>query len=155
MRTLKTTKTMKTMKTMKAFNTVSTLKSLKILRALRISVTIFILSYCLFALGDLSSICKIKLDFSIHSRLSDHSGRSGLPTQSELTGQLECLQQIRKTPLESDVFVSIQKYGQTQKATITSHDEMVPMDLSCLDCNVRQLDPFATQRSPKNDFFFC
>ncbi|MBK7843540.1 MAG: hypothetical protein IPJ71_07560 [Bdellovibrionales bacterium] len=125
------------------------------MQTLRTSVAIFILAYCLVALGEPSSVYKVKSDFSLHSKLSDHSGRFSVPAQCEMPGQFEYHQQTRKTPLESGIFVSVQKIGKTQRATITSHDEMAFIDLGCLDCDVHQLDPSSTQRSPKNDFFFC
>ncbi len=142
------------------------------MQTLRTSVTIIILAYCLLALGELSSVYKIKSDFSLHSKLSDHSDKSGQPRRSErsersersglplpakgdLSGEFEYHQQTRISPLESGIFVSIQKIWKTQRTTITSHDEMAFIDLSCFDNDVRQLDPSATQRSPKNDFFFC
>jgi hypothetical protein len=79
---------------------------------------------------------------------SDHSGRSGLPAQFDYSGPFEYPQQTRNDSLEPEFFSSIQR-------TINSHNETVPMDLSCFDCDVRQLAPYSTQRSPKNDFFFC
>ncbi len=139
------------------------MQTLRALNTLRTSLNIFILAYCLVALGELSSVYKIKSDFSLNSELvdqsgkseqsgpsdhSDHSGRSGLPAQFDYSGPFEYPQQTRNDSLEPEFFSSIQR-------TINSHNETVPMDLSCFDCDVRQLAPYSTQRSPKNDFFFC
>lgn len=153
---------MQTLRTTRTTGTLSTLRdprNLGILGTWRTSATILILAYCLLARGELrSSVQSIKSNFSMNSERSDHCGRSGLPTQYYLLRQYKYPQQTRKTSLESEIFVSIQRTQRTQKiqrATITSHDETVPMDLSCFDCDVRQLDPSATQQSPKNDFFFC
>jgi hypothetical protein len=142
-----------TLRTTRTTGTLSTLRdprNLGILGTWRTSATILILAYCLLARGELrSSVQSIKSHFSMNSERSDHCGRSAFPTQYYSLRRYEYPQQTRKTSLESEISVSI------QKTTITSHDEMVPMDLSCFDCDVRQLDPSATQRSPKNDFFFC
>ncbi len=152
MQTLRTTSTTRAPKTL---STLRNLRNLRILGTWRTSATIFILAYCLLALGELSLAHRIKSNFSMNSERSDHSGQSGLPAQYYLLGQYEYPQQTRKTSLESGIFVSIQKNCKAQRATIASHDETVPMDLSCFDCDVHELAPSSTQRSPKNDFFFC
>ena len=144
---------MQTLRTTRTTGTLSTLRdprNLGILGTWRTSATILILAYCLLARGELrSSVQSIKSHFSMNSERSDHCGRSGLPTQYYLLRQYEYPHQTRNNSLEPEISVSI------QKTTITSHDETVPMDLSCLDVDVLLLDPSASQRSPKNDFFFC
>lgn len=156
---------MQTLRTTRTTGTLSTLRDprdLGILGTWRTSATILILAYCLLARGELrSSVQSIKSHFSMNSERSDHCGRSAFPTQYYSLRRYEYPHQTRNNSLEPEIFVSIQRTQRTQKTqkiqrtTITSHDEMVPMDLSCFDCDVRQLDSSATQRSPKNDFFFC